>query len=90
MPSFSRGASQAPKNQMQKLENLTVAMEFLESEGIKLISISPDAINKGKLPLIKAMLFSIILRYQIAAFVGGNGKDAKSVLLGVISQQLSS
>jgi filamin len=63
-----------PKIQMQKLENLTFALDFLASEGIKLVSIDSNAIASGNLKLILGLIWTIILRYQIQVSEGASAK----------------
>jgi filamin len=63
-----------PKIQMQKLENLTFALDFLAGEGIKLVSIDSNAIASGNLKLILGLIWTIILRYQIQVSEGASAK----------------
>jgi len=63
-----------PRIQMQKLENLTFALKFLEAEGIKLVSIDSNAIAQGNLKLILGLIWTIILRYQIQVSEGASAK----------------
>jgi filamin len=63
-----------PKIQMQKLENLTFALDFLQTEGIKLVSIDSNSIASGNLKLILGLIWTIILRYQIQVSEGASAK----------------
>eukprot|EP01123_Difflugia_compressa_P016275 TRINITY_DN999_c0_g1_i1.p1 TRINITY_DN999_c0_g1~~TRINITY_DN999_c0_g1_i1.p1 ORF type:complete len:746 (+),score=196.58 TRINITY_DN999_c0_g1_i1:57-2294(+) len=67
-----------PRIQMQKLENLTFALKFLETEGIKLVSIDSSSIASGNLKLILGLIWTIILRYQIQV---SGASSAKAELL---------
>jgi filamin len=71
--SFSK-YNKNPKIQMQKLENLTFALDFLAQEGIKLVSIDSNAIASGNLKLILGLIWTIILRYQIQVSEGASAK----------------
>jgi len=74
-----------PKIQMQKLENLTFALDFLASEGIKLVSIDSSAIASGNLKLILGLIWTIILRYQIQV---SEGASAKAELLEWVRRKI--
>jgi hypothetical protein len=63
-----------PKIQMQKLENLTFALDFLSQQGIKLVSIDSSSIASGNLKLILGLIWTIILRYQIQVSEGASAK----------------
>ncbi|KAM9327227.1 filamin-B [Gastrophryne carolinensis] len=52
-------------SQMQ-LENVSVALEFLEKENIKLVSIDSKAIVDGNLKLILGLIWTLILHYSIS------------------------
>uniref|UniRef100_A0A6B2L541 Calponin-homology (CH) domain-containing protein n=1 Tax=Arcella intermedia TaxID=1963864 RepID=A0A6B2L541_9EUKA len=74
-----------PRIQMQKLENLTFALKFLESEGIKLVSIDSNSIASGNLKLILGLIWTIILRYQIQV---SNGASARQDLLDWVRSKI--
>jgi len=50
----------------QKLENISVAMKFLEREGIKIINIDSTDIVDCKLKLILGLIWLLILHYSIS------------------------
>lgn len=54
-----------PKVPMQKQENCSMVISFLEAEGIKLVNIGGPDIFEGRMKLILGLLWTIILRYQI-------------------------
>jgi len=64
--------------QVQKLENLSFALNFLAQEGIKLVGIDPTDIANGNLKLILGLIWIIILRYHIGV---SEGVSAKTDLL---------
>uniref|UniRef100_A0A8C3CYC5 Filamin A n=1 Tax=Cairina moschata TaxID=8855 RepID=A0A8C3CYC5_CAIMO len=49
-----------------QLENVSVALEFLERENIKLVSIDSKAIVDGNLKLILGLVWTLILHYSIS------------------------
>lgn len=65
---------------MQKLENVSFALQFLRKEGLTLVGIGPEDIVDPKLKLILGLIWTIILRYQIQRGEDQGG-SAKSDLL---------
>ncbi|KAM8931054.1 filamin-B isoform 2-T2 [Pelodytes ibericus] len=57
---------QRPTFSQMQLENVSVALEFLERENIKLVSIDSKAIVDGNLKLILGMIWTLILHYSIS------------------------
>jgi len=55
-----------PTMKVQKIENVQIALNFLKKEGVKLVNIGAEDIVDGDEKLILGLLWSIILRYQIA------------------------
>ncbi|KAF6727361.1 Filamin-B [Oryzias melastigma] len=55
-----------PTFRQMKLENVSVALEFLERENIKLVSIDSKAIVDGNLKLILGLVWTLILHYSIS------------------------
>jgi filamin len=76
------------KIRAQKLENTGAALQFLKSEGIKLVGIGPEDITDGKLKLILGLIWTIILRYQIQKIGVNTGGTAKSDLLAWVRKQI--
>jgi filamin len=54
-----------PKHRVQKLENCSAALKFVQNEGLKLVGIGPEDLVDPKLKLILGLIWTIILRYQI-------------------------
>ena len=50
----------------QKLENVSIALEFLEREGITLVNIDSTDIVDCKLKLILGLIWTLILHYAIS------------------------
>jgi filamin len=69
-----------PKHRIHALENLSMALKFLTSEGLKLVNISNDDIYEGRLTLIMGLIWTVILRYIIQKGEG-DGKSARNELL---------
>ncbi|XP_028303701.1 filamin B a isoform X2 [Gouania willdenowi] len=57
---------QRPNFRQMKLENVSVALEFLDKENIKLVSIDSKAIVDGNLKLILGLIWTLILHYSIS------------------------
>uniref|UniRef100_A0A8K9WSS4 Calponin-homology (CH) domain-containing protein n=1 Tax=Oncorhynchus mykiss TaxID=8022 RepID=A0A8K9WSS4_ONCMY len=55
-----------PNLRQMKLENVSVALEFLDGEHIKLVSIDSKAIVDGNLKLILGLIWTLILHYSIS------------------------
>ncbi|XP_074874578.1 filamin-A-like [Buteo buteo] len=55
-----------PTFRQMQLENVSVALEFLERENIKLVSIDSKAIVDGNLKLILGLIWTLILHYSIS------------------------
>jgi hypothetical protein len=68
-----------PRVPFQKLENNTIALNFLKTEGIKLVNISAEDLCDCREKLILGLIWTLILRYQINK--GGNDSGAKNELL---------
>nr|XP_033781692.1 filamin-B isoform X2 [Geotrypetes seraphini] len=69
-----------PTFQQMQLENVSVALEFLERESIKLVSIDSKAIVDGNLKLILGLIWTLILHYSISMPVWEDegGEDSKN------------
>ncbi|XP_029947767.1 filamin B a isoform X1 [Salarias fasciatus] len=83
-----------PNFRQMKLENVSVALEFLEKENIKLVSIDSKAIVDGNLKLILGLVWTLILHYSISmpAWEGedeeAESKTPKQRLLGWIQHKV--
>ncbi|XP_023655301.1 filamin-B isoform X1 [Paramormyrops kingsleyae] len=55
-----------PTFRQMKLENVSVALEFLDRENIRLVSIDSKAIVDGNLKLILGLIWTLILHYSIS------------------------
>ncbi|XP_028307385.1 filamin-C [Gouania willdenowi] len=84
-----------PNFRQMKLENVSVALEFLEREHIRLVSIDSKAIVDGNLKLILGLIWTLILHYSISMPMWGaeDDEDAKKLtpkqrLLGWIQNKV--
>ncbi|XP_076390473.1 filamin A protein cher isoform X4 [Megachile rotundata] len=58
--------SQRPTFRSQKLENVSVALKFLDDEGIRIVNIDSSDIVDCKLKLILGLIWTLILHYSIS------------------------
>ena len=65
-----------PKIRMQQLENVSIALDFLEKEGVVLVSIDAQHIVDGRLKLILGLVWALILHYSISMPMGRTMSDA--------------
>ena len=65
MPSYN----QKPNIRLQKLENVSIALAFLEREGIVSVNIDSADIVDGNLKLILGLIWRLILHYAISTCV---------------------
>ncbi|XP_039654179.1 filamin-B-like, partial [Perca fluviatilis] len=76
---MSRKYHPRPNFRQMKLENVSVALEFLDKENIKLVSIDSKAIVDGNLKLILGLVWTLILHYSISMPVWeGEDEEAES------------
>lgn len=66
-----------PTFRSQKLENVSVALKFLEDEGIRIVNIDSSDIVDCKLKLILGLIWTLILHYSISMpmWEGDDGED---------------
>uniref|UniRef100_A0A3P9I3H5 Filamin A, alpha (actin binding protein 280) n=1 Tax=Oryzias latipes TaxID=8090 RepID=A0A3P9I3H5_ORYLA len=91
-----RKYNQRPTFRQMQLENVSVALEFLDKENIKLVSIDSKAIVDGNLKLILGLIWTLILHYSISMPMwdeeeesdDGKQRTPKQRLLGWIQNKL--
>ncbi|KAK3096080.1 hypothetical protein FSP39_022879 [Pinctada imbricata] len=54
-----------PSNQYEKLQNLNIALDAMASDNIRIVNIGSADITEGNVKLILALVWQLILRYQI-------------------------
>ncbi|TMW49983.1 hypothetical protein DOY81_004942 [Sarcophaga bullata] len=74
MPKYNK----RPTFRSQKLENVSVALKFLEDEGIKIVNIDSSDIVDCKLKLILGLIWTLILHYSISMPMW-DGEDEKQL-----------
>ncbi|XP_055698008.1 filamin-A isoform X5 [Phlebotomus papatasi] len=86
-----------PTFRSQKLENVSVALKFLEEEGIKIVNIDSTDIVDCKLKLILGLIWTLILHYSISmpmwegeddSQLNGSGPTPKQRLMGWIQSKI--
>ena len=88
-----------PTFRSQQLENVNIALSFLEADGLTLVNIDSTDIVDGKLKLILGLIWTLILHYSIAAPMravkssdrvqeSNQGETPKQQLLGWIQDLL--
>eukprot|EP01117_Protostelium_nocturnum_P003335 TRINITY_DN1430_c0_g1_i1.p1 TRINITY_DN1430_c0_g1~~TRINITY_DN1430_c0_g1_i1.p1 ORF type:complete len:1795 (-),score=714.68 TRINITY_DN1430_c0_g1_i1:199-5583(-) len=71
----------APKMRSQIMDNVSIALNFLKAQGLKLVNVGPEDVADGNHKLILGMIWIIIQKYQILQDAGDSGKGARSALL---------
>ncbi|XP_043279891.1 filamin-A isoform X2 [Venturia canescens] len=68
-----------PTFRSQKLENVSVALKFLDDEGIRIVNIDSSDIVDCKLKLILGLIWTLILHYAISMpmWEGEDGDDSE-------------
>ncbi|XP_067618137.1 filamin-A isoform X2 [Eurosta solidaginis] len=93
MPKYNK----RPTFRSQKLENVSVALQFLEQEHIKIVNIDSTDIVDCKLKLILGLIWTLILHYSISmpqwegedeSQVNGSGPTPKQRLLNWIHTRI--
>ncbi|KAL5004346.1 hypothetical protein ScPMuIL_017802 [Solemya velum] len=59
------GVVREPGNQYERIQNITVALEAITADNVKIVTIDSTHIAEGNVKLILALLWQLILRYQI-------------------------
>ncbi|XP_043469574.1 filamin-A isoform X2 [Leptopilina heterotoma] len=75
-----------PTFRSQKLENVSVALKFLEDEGIRIVNIDSTDIVDCKLKLILGLIWTLILHYSISMPMW-DGEDMESPDKGATPKQ---
>jgi len=75
-----------PRVPTQKYENTHIAIEFVKSEGIKIVNIGNTDITDGNLRIILGLIWTLILRYQVNR--GGGDGSAKDELLKWVQSKI--
>jgi len=66
------------KLQVQKVQNVNISLQFMISQGIKLVNIDGADIVEGSVKLILAVIWHLIIRYQLLGEVHSEQSHEKS------------
>ena len=78
-----------PRHYQHKIENCTLAIRKIVSDGVKLVNIGPEDIEGGNEKLTLGLIWSIILRYQISTMINdSSGKSPLQWLLEWLQEKL--
>jgi len=77
--------NKTPKIRSQQLENTSLALKFVQQNGIKLVGIGPEDITDNNLKLILGLIWTLILRFQIQR----GGFEGKAELLEWVRKQVA-
>ncbi|KAK0161840.1 hypothetical protein PV327_008250 [Microctonus hyperodae] len=75
-----------PNFRSQKLENVAVALKFLDDEGIRIVNIDSSDIVDCKLKLILGLIWTLILHYSISMPMW-DGDDSEELEKGTTPKQ---
>eukprot|EP00008_Paramoeba_atlantica_P008551 CAMPEP_0201487772 /NCGR_PEP_ID=MMETSP0151_2-20130828/15217_1 /ASSEMBLY_ACC=CAM_ASM_000257 /TAXON_ID=200890 /ORGANISM="Paramoeba atlantica, Strain 621/1 / CCAP 1560/9" /LENGTH=932 /DNA_ID=CAMNT_0047872917 /DNA_START=14 /DNA_END=2812 /DNA_ORIENTATION=+ len=84
--SFKKKWNKNAKSAFQKNENLNMVLDFIKSEGLKLVNIGAADISGGNLRIILGLIWTLILRYQIQT--GFEEGSPKLALLRWVQEQV--
>ncbi|XP_023336020.1 gelation factor, partial [Eurytemora carolleeae] len=59
--------NKTPNSQPHALENITIALDAIKEDGIKLVNIGNTDIQNGNVKLILGLIWSLIAHYQLGA-----------------------
>jgi filamin len=72
---------------IHEIGNLNIALGFIKEEGLKLVNIDAQDIQRGNPKLVLGLIWTLILRYQIQ--MGGEGSSPKQELLDWVNKQIA-
>ncbi|XP_054750668.2 filamin-A-like [Lytechinus pictus] len=70
-----------PTFKPQKLENIAIALKFIEDENIRLVNIDASDIFKGMLKLILGLIWTLIVKYALSLPYLDDGDDGGDELI---------
>jgi len=82
LPSYTKQC----KIPIHEIGNLNIALQFIKEEGLKLVNIDAQDIQRGTPKLVLGLIWTLILRYQIQ--MGGDGSP-KQELLDWVNKQIA-
>jgi len=67
--------NQKPVLKVQMIENVSILLKFLISEGVKLVNIGSEDIVEGNSRLTLALIWALILKYKLLVSEGDAAND---------------
>jgi len=67
--------NQKPVLRVQMIENVSILIKFLISEGVKLVNIGPEDIVEGNSRLTLALIWALILKYKLLVSESDSAND---------------
>jgi filamin len=73
-----------------KIENVVLALKFLEKENVQLVNIGPEDIVNGNLKLIMGLIWTLIMKFQLILPPGASSttETAKSHLIAWVHSKI--
>ncbi|XP_071084444.1 filamin-C-like [Haliotis cracherodii] len=59
------GVLKNPANHYEKLQNVSVALDAISRDGVRIVNIDSAVVTEGNVKLILGLLWQVILRYQV-------------------------
>lgn len=78
-----------PIMSIQRVENIGIALRFVEREGLKLVNVGPEDIAEGNTRITLGLIWTLILRWEICGGVGEGESTGVDDLLRWINEQLA-
>ncbi|KAG8467620.1 hypothetical protein KFE25_006672 [Diacronema lutheri] len=72
------GRVRRPRHKLEEIANLNLGIERLRERGVKLVNISAEDVHDGSIDLILALVWAIILRFELGTSAGATGGSARS------------
>lgn len=75
---------------IHKLQNASIAIEFIERQGIKLVGVGSEDVVNGNVKIILGLIWTLIMRYQVqkAATSKGAGRDVSRKRISLQQSQV--
>jgi hypothetical protein len=75
-----------PKNDLTRVQNISLALSSFESSGCKLVNIHSSAISRGDKKTILGLMFQLCIHYQVQS--SSASEDGKALTVVQLKQQL--
>lgn len=84
----SKRYNKHPRINLQQMENITIALDFIKDEGIQLVNIGSEDIHGGNMRLILGLIWTLILKFEINVDCAGGNTDGSNALLEWIRSKI--